>query len=54
MTKVDEDIQAALNLLSWIIERYYELEEENKKLRAELEKWKKDYREWIIVDARNG
>ena len=30
------------------------LEEENKKLKEELEKWKKDYRERIIVDARNG
>ena len=30
------------------------LAEENKKLKEELEKWKKDYREWNIVDARNG
>ena len=32
MTKVDENIQTAQNLLSWIVERCYELEEENKKL----------------------
>ena len=33
MTKVDENIQTAQNLLSWIVERCYELEEENKKLK---------------------
>ena len=33
MTKVDENIQIAQNLLSWIVERCYELEEENKKLK---------------------
>ena len=32
MTKVDENIQTAQNMLSWIVERCYELEEENKKL----------------------
>ena len=45
-----------------------DLEEENKKLkedvdfyyksakqfREQVEKWEKDYREWNIVDARNG
>lgn len=47
---------------------YKQLEEENKKLkedvdffyksakqfREQVEKWEKDYREWNIVDARNG
>ena len=36
MTKVDENIQTAQNLLSWIIERCYELEEENKKLKETI------------------
>ena len=36
MTKVDENIQTAQNMLSWIIERCYELEEENKKLKSDL------------------
>lgn len=40
MTKVDENIQTAQNMLSWIIERCYELEEENKKLKEEVKKWK--------------
>ena len=46
MTKVDENIQTAQNMLSWIVERCYELEEENKKLKKELEQaiyWKVDY-----------
>lgn len=30
------------------------VEEENKNLKEKLEKWEKDYREWIIVHARNG
>ena len=34
----------------WIIR----LSEENKKLKEKLEKWEKDYKEWIIVHARNG
>jgi len=37
MTKVDENIQTAQNMLSWIVERCYELEEENKKLKEENE-----------------
>ena len=36
MTKVDDNIQTAQNLLSWIIERCYELEEENKKLKETI------------------
>ena len=36
MTKIDENIQTAQNLLSWIVERCYELEEENKKLKSDL------------------
>ena len=36
MTKVDENIQTAQNLLSWIVERCYELEEENKKLNIKV------------------
>ena len=41
MTKVDEHIKTAQNMLNWIVERCYELEEENQKLKdriAELEK----------------
>ena len=38
MTKVDENIQTAQNLLSWIVERCYMLEEENKKLKKENRK----------------
>ena len=33
MTKIDENIQTAQNILSWIIERCYELEKENKNLK---------------------
>ena len=36
MTKIDENIQTAQNMLSWIVERCYELEEENKKLKSDL------------------
>ena len=36
MTKVDENIKSAQNLLSWIVERCHELEEENKELREML------------------
>ena len=36
MTKVDENIQTAQNMLSWIVERCYELEEENKKLNIKV------------------
>lgn len=43
MTKVDENIQTAQNLLSWIVERCYELEEENKKLREELSSYDREY-----------
>lgn len=35
-------------------EKIKELEEENKKLKEKLEKWEKDYKEWIIVHCRNG
>lgn len=35
-------------------EMIYKLEEENRKLKEKLEKWEKDYREWIIVHCRNG
>ena len=38
MTKIDENIQTAQNLLSWIIERCYELEEENKKLKSDYDR----------------
>ena len=41
MTKVDENIQTAQNMLSWIIERCYELEEENRKLKEEIKAEKK-------------
>ena len=30
------------------------LKEENKTLKEKLEKWEKDYKEWIIVHCRNG
>lgn len=30
------------------------MKEENKELKEKLEKWEKDYREWIIVHCRNG
>ena len=36
MTKVDENIQTAQNMLNWIVERCYELEEENKKLKETI------------------
>ena len=36
MTKVDENIQTAQNMLSWIVERCYELEQENKKLKETI------------------
>ena len=36
MTKVDENIQTAQNMLSWIVERCYELEKENKKLNIKV------------------
>ena len=36
MTKIDENIQTAQNMLSWIVERCYELEEENKKLKEAI------------------
>ena len=44
MTKVDENIQTAQNMLSWMVERCYELEEENKKLKKELELVRKNTR----------
>ena len=37
MTKIDENIQTAQNMLSWIVERCYELEEENKKLKDDVD-----------------
>ena len=36
MTKVDENIQTAQNMMSWIVERCYELEEENKTLNIKV------------------
>lgn len=45
MTKIDENIQTAQNMLSWIIERCYELEEENKKLNEEIENHKQNIME---------
>ena len=36
MTKVDKNIQTAQNMLSWIVERCYVLEQENKSLREEI------------------
>lgn len=37
MTKVDENIKAANNILSWLIERCYNAEEENKTLKWNVE-----------------
>lgn len=36
MTKVDENLNTAKEMLSWIVERCYELEEENKKLNIKV------------------
>lgn len=41
MTKIDENIQTAQNMLSWIVERCYELEEENKKLKERIDELEK-------------
>ena len=46
MTKIDENIQTAQNLLSWIVERCYELEEENKKLKSDLAETQKIGESW--------
>lgn len=40
MTKVDENLNTAKKMLSWIVERCYELEEENKKLKETIEYYK--------------
>lgn len=37
MTKADENIKSAQNMLGKIVERYYELEEENKELKEKIE-----------------
>ena len=42
MTKIDENIQTAQNMLSWMVERCYELEEENKNLNKEIENHKQN------------
>lgn len=47
MTKVDENIQTAQNMLSWIVERCYELEEENKKLKKRVIELEKE-REFLL------
>ena len=47
MTKVDENIQTAQNMLSWIVERCYQLEEENKKLKEENEEYKKMFEDQL-------
>lgn len=36
MTKIDENIKSVQNILGRIVERYYELEQENKKLKEKL------------------
>ena len=38
MTKVDGHIKASQDMLNWIVERCYELEEENKRLKKRLKK----------------
>lgn len=39
MTKVDEHIKTAQNMLNWIVERCYDLERENKNLKDEVDFW---------------
>lgn len=46
MTKIDENIQTAQNMLSWIVERCYELEVENKKLKEKIKKLEFDVDAW--------
>ena len=46
MTKVDENIQTAQNMLSWIVERCYDLEEENKKLKEKIKRLEFDVDAW--------
>ena len=46
MTKIDENIQTAEKMLAWIVERCYELEKENKKLKA-LSKHKTEVITWL-------
>lgn len=50
MTKVDENIQTAQNILSWIVERCYELEEENEKLKLQIAElmWERDWKQMKI------
>ena len=36
MTKVDENIKTAQDMLNWIVERCYDLERENKKLKERI------------------
>ena len=53
--KEAEDLQKAKELFEKLYrEEIHYLEEENKQLKEKLEKWEKDYKEWIIVHCRNG
>lgn len=51
MTKVDEHIKASQDMLNWIVERCYELEEENKKLKEMCGKlWEMNGKLWKRVN----
>lgn len=52
MTKVDENIKTTQNMLNWIVERYYELEEENKNLNKQIEQFKKWVKSWTNIIER--
>ena len=52
MTKVDENIKIAQNMLKWIVERCYELEEENKDLNRQIEQLKKWVKAWTNIIER--
>ena len=52
MTKVDEHIKASQDMLNWIVERCYELEEENKNLNKQIEQFKKWVKDWTNIIER--
>lgn len=52
MTKVDENIKTAQNMLNWIVERCYELERENQKLKEERDELKEWYENLIRANKK--
>jgi len=52
MTRINENIQTAQNMLSWIVERCYELEEENKKMKKYYDRDKEELMESCYWLAR--